>query len=230
MIKTLASGSNANCTFITDGITPLLLDAGLPVKRLRKDLDFGLSTVAGVLVTHSHNDHSRGVEGLLGAGIDCHMRSETAEALNIVGHHRLHIVAPKTPFSVGSWRFIAFDTPHDVPNLGYVLSSGDERVLYLTDTPFCPVRIPGLTRILIETNYDLSILKENVKAGKVDPAVKHRVLHNHLSLSTAKGFFRANDLSRVREIVLLHLSDDNSSAVQFKREVAALTGKLVRIA
>jgi phosphoribosyl 1,2-cyclic phosphodiesterase len=229
-IRVLASGSNANCTFLTDGTTPLLLDAGIPVKRLRKELDFGLSSIAGALVTHSHQDHSRAVEGLLGAGVDCYMRAETAQAREAAGHHRLHIVEPRVPLSVGSWRVLAFDTPHDVPNLGYVLSSGDERILYLTDTPYCPVRIPGLTRILIEINYDLPILKANVEAGIVDPTRKRRILHHHMNLDTAKGFFRANDLSRVREIILLHLSDENSHALEFKRAIQALTGKLVRIA
>jgi hypothetical protein len=45
-----------------------------------------------------------------------------------------------------------------------------------------------------------------------------------------KEFFKVNDLSKVQEIYLLHLSSGNSDAVRFKREFAELTGKPVYIA
>jgi phosphoribosyl 1,2-cyclic phosphodiesterase len=48
-----------------------------------------------------------------------------------------------------------------------------------------------------------------------------------MSLANAKQLLKANDLSLVRQIYLLHLSDDSSSASQFKREVQKLTGKEV---
>jgi hypothetical protein len=51
-----------------------------------------------------------------------------------------------------------------------------------------------------------------------------------MSLETCKGFLRANDLSRVQEIWLLHLSDANSDAARFKREIQELTGKVVYVA
>lgn len=51
-----------------------------------------------------------------------------------------------------------------------------------------------------------------------------------MSLETVKGFLAANDLSRVREIWLLHLSDDHSDAERFRREVMELTGKEVHVA
>jgi len=39
----------------------------------------------------------------------------------------------------------------------------------------------------------------------------------------------ANDLSKVREIWLLHLSDNNSNAERFKQEIQELTGRMVFI-
>ena len=51
-----------------------------------------------------------------------------------------------------------------------------------------------------------------------------------MSLETAKDFLRANDLTAVQEIWLCHLSDGNSDAERFKREIQALTGKPVYIA
>lgn len=45
-----------------------------------------------------------------------------------------------------------------------------------------------------------------------------------------KDFLKANDLRHVQEIWLLHLSDGNSDADRFKREIQELTGKPVYIA
>ena len=61
------------------------------------------------------------------------------------------------------------------------------------------------------------------------PALKKRILKSHFSLENVKEFLKANDLSRVQEIWLLHLSDGNSDAERFKREIQELTGKMVFI-
>jgi phosphoribosyl 1,2-cyclic phosphodiesterase len=59
--------------------------------------------------------------------------------------------------------------------------------------------------------------------------LKNRIIRSHMSLETLKDMLRANDLSKVEAIYLLHLSDGNSDAVRFKREVQELTGKMVFI-
>jgi uncharacterized surface protein with fasciclin (FAS1) repeats len=51
-----------------------------------------------------------------------------------------------------------------------------------------------------------------------------------MSLDTCKRTLKANDLSQVNNIVLIHLSDGNSDAARFKREVQEVTGKTVWIA
>ena len=230
MITPLASSSKANCTHITNGATQLLLDAGLPVRQLRERLGFGLSKIAAALVTHCHKDHCRAVPDLLAAGVDCYMLTSTAEECGVLDHHRAHLITAPEVFTVGTWQVRPFDTPHDVDNIGFLLQSGDEKVLYLTDSPFCRYRFRGLTRILIECNYDLPIVNANVEAGVVNPSLKSRVMHNHMNLDTLCDFLRANDLTSVREIILLHLSDDSSDTEVFKRTIQALTGKAVRIA
>lgn len=231
-ITPLASSSTANCTHVTDGATQLLLDAGLPLRQLRERLGFKLSEIAAAMVSHCHQDHCRAVPDLLRAGMDCYMLPATAEALGVTGHHRVRQIAPRRSFQVGTWSVFPFDTLHDVDNVGFVLDSAPtgERVLYLTDTPYCKYRFPGLTRILIECNYDLPILKDNVESGRVNHEVKRRVLQSHMSLETLCGLLRANDLSRVRSIWLLHLSDDSSDQERFKSTVQRLTGVPVYVA
>ena len=76
----------------------------------------------------------------------------------------------------------------------------------------------------------MDILRENMAAGLVAPELKNRLLKSHMSLETCKEFLKANDLSRVQEIWLIHLSDGNSDSARFKREIQALTGKAVTIA
>jgi len=165
------------------------------------------------------------------AGIDCYMSRGTAEALGVSGH-RLNIIKAKQQFRIGTWAILPFETQHDAQEpLGFLLANQDgEKLLYATDTYFIRYCFQGLTHIMIEANYCMDILKRNVEAGLVPKELKTRLLKSHFSLENVKQFLRANDLSRVREIWLLHLSDGNSDSERFKREVMGLTGKPTYIA
>jgi phosphoribosyl 1,2-cyclic phosphodiesterase len=209
----------------------LLLEAGLPIKEILRKLDFRLSQILACIVTHEHGDHAKGVAGLLGSGIDCYMSAGTAKTLGILGHHRLHIIRDREPFDLWGWRVMPLAAVHDAGEpLSFLLQRGGEMLLFAVDTAYIRFRMPtGLTHVMIGCDYDLGLLKANVKAGLVDPEVKRRVLRSHMSLQTLKGFLKANDLSRVKEIHLLHLSQENSDAERFKREIAALSGKVVYV-
>src|SRR5690606_20594303 len=125
------------------------------------------------------------------------------------------------------------ETQHDAQEpLGFLLHSraSNERLLYATDTYYIRYKFPGLTHIMVECNYAADILYENVKRGAVPEVLKNRLLTSHFSLENVKEFLKANDLSRVQEIWLLHLSDGNSDEERFKREVQALTGKPTYVA
>jgi len=228
--KVLASGSSGNCYRINDGQTELLLECGISLRQIREGLDFRLSSVAGCLCTHLHQDHAKSCKDLLHAGVNIYTSQGTIDALGLTGH-RVHAVAALQWFSIGTWRILPFGTEHDVPEpLGFVLESSGDRALFATDTAYIRYQIPGLTHIFIECNYDLDVLNESVRQGRVDPVVKRRIIRNHMSLQRVKAFLRANDLSQVKQIWLLHLSADNSDMGRFKREIQALTGKEVYVA
>ena len=70
----------------------------------------------------------------------------------------------------------------------------------------------------------------HVEAGLVPKKLKSRILKSHFSLENVKEFLKANDLSKVQEIWLLHLSDGNSDAERFKRETQEISRKPVYIA
>lgn len=230
-IQTLATGSSGNCYFITDGVTPILLECGIGYRDIQKALNFRTSNIAGVLVTHEHKDHSKAVQEVANRGLDIYMSTGTKDAIGI-NHHRIKAVENKKPFQLGTWTILPFDTEHDTAEpFGFLLASNNGgKLLFLTDTYYCRYRFQGLTHLMIECNYSYKILSENVSSGRVPMFLKKRVMQSHFSLENVIEFLKANDLSKVQEIHLLHLSDSNSDEAMFKRKIQGLTGKAVYIA
>jgi phosphoribosyl 1,2-cyclic phosphodiesterase len=226
-IKVLGSSSKGNCYHIDDGSTSLLLDVGIPFKQTQKLL--GFKSVDGVLVTHSHGDHSKAVGDFIKLGIDCYMSGATAKEINVTGH-RVKIIYPLKQFNIGSWTVLPFPLEHDVFNLGYLLSNGTEKILYITDTYYCKYKFDGVTHMLIECNHSYAILDQRAADGSVPLPMINRLMKSHFSLENVKKFLLANDLSQVLKIYLIHLSDGNSNAEQFQREVAETTGKITIVA
>lgn len=229
-ITTLATGSKGNCYHITDGVTPILIECGIRFRDIQKSLNFKTSGLAGCLVTHEHKDHCAGIKDVLKAGIDCYMSPGTAEAIDIK-HHRLKKVAAKKQFRLGTWTVLPFDVQHDVSEpFGFLLMNQEgEKLLFATDTYYIKYKFPGLTHIMVECNYSMDILIQNIVDGLVPKVMKKRLERSHFSLENVKEFLKANDLSKVQEIWLLHLSDNNSDEERFKREIQELTGKLVYV-
>lgn len=230
-VNVLASGSKGNCYRITDGSSSLLLECGISYKRIQQGLNFQLSEIAGCLVTHDHKDHTKAVADVMKAGIDVYSSAGTFETLKI-SNHRAKIVKPRETFTIGTWAIMPFETEHDaVEPLGFILANRDgDKLLFATDTYYVRYKFVGLTHLMVECNYADDILQANVEAGLVPVKLRNRILRSHFSLENVKEFLKANDLSKVREIWLLHLSDDNSDAERFKREIQELTGKMVYIA
>lgn len=229
-IKTLATGSKGNCYWVSDGTTPLLLEAGINFRDIRIALDFKTRDLAGCLVTHEHGDHSKCVKDIAKAGIDVYMSHGTADALNI-DNHRIKRVKAKESFQLGTWKIMPFEVEHDVSEpMGFLLAnkSGD-KLLFATDTYYIRYKFKGLTHLLIECNYSKKILDENIAAGIVPKVMRKRLIQSHMSLENLKDMLAANDLSKVQEIHLLHLSDSNSDEALFKREIQELTGKVVYV-
>ncbi len=231
-VKVIASGSRGNCYRISDGVTPVLLECGLPIKQIRQGLGFGLTEVAACLVTHEHQDHCKAITDVLRAGVYVYASPGTIGALGLSGHRLRPIKAMET-VRIGTWIVKAFETQHDAQEpLGFLLKSNvtGERLLYATDTYYIRYRFPRLNYIMVECNYAMDILEENVRRGSVPEVLKKRLLTSHFSLENVKEFLKANDLSKVQEIHLLHLSDGNSDADRFKREIMELTGKPTYVA
>jgi phosphoribosyl 1,2-cyclic phosphodiesterase len=229
-ILSLASSSAGNCYRISDGISALLLEAGIPIQRIKRGLDYKLSGINGCLVTHSHADHCKAVKDLVKAGIDVYATMETLEAAGANGEHRANVIDIHKQFTINTFVIKPFETQHDCPgSVGYLIYSTatKERLVFITDSFYVRYKFKGLNYIMVECNYAADILQFNVDNGSLQEAQRARLVQSHFSLEHVKQFLRANDLSRVQEIYLLHLSAGNSDAARFKREIQAATGKRV---
>ncbi|KZE66832.1 MBL fold metallo-hydrolase [Fictibacillus phosphorivorans] len=229
-IKSFGSSSAGNCYYITDGRTPLLLEAGIKFKEVQRQLNFQTTSIAGCLISHEHGDHCKAIKEVLKAGINCYMSPGTAGTLNIQ-HHRIHTIPAKQQFRIGTWNILPFDVQHDVAEpYGFLLTNeSGEKVLFATDTYYIRYKFKGLTHILVECNYSMDILDANIALGRTPAVMKKRLMRSHFSLENVKEFLKANDLSTVQEIWLLHLSDSNSNQNEFKKEIMQLTGKVVYV-
>lgn len=176
-------------------------------------------------------DHAKAIKDIAKSSIDVYASPGTLRVMDLHGH-RYHEMRPGEEVRIGSWGVLPFKAIHNAKEpLGWLLVSGlrNEKALYICDSLYVPHRFRGLNIIAIEVNYQLEILRQNIKRGSVDISLGKKIVRNHMSLDTAKGFFKANDMSQVREIHLLHLSHANSDADLFKREIQKITGRPVYI-
>lgn len=233
IIHTIASGSKGNAYLIDDGRSQLLLECGIPFKKIREALGFNLTEIAGCMVSHEHGDHTAGVNKMLReTSIPLYASEGTISALKIQDKQIFKLVN-KTPSAVATFRIMPFDVQHDASEpLGFMIDSINtkERLVFITDSYYVKYKFPKMDYLMIECNYAADILEENVQSGHVHRAQKKRVLQSHFSLENVKDFLKANDLSKLKEIHLLHISDSNGDPERFKHEIQELTGIPVYIA
>ena len=226
-IKVIASGSSGNAYLIGDGRTRLLLDAGIPFRRIQIGCGFRTSSIDGCLVTHRHGDHAAAIPKLLQRGMTVYGNADVAEF-----YEGVQELAALREYTVGTFRVLPFEVVHDVPCYGYQVTSTatGEKLVYITDSAYVRYTFTGLTHIMIEANYDEDIMLGNVRDEKIPFSLAERVAGTHMSIDTLIDLLRANDMTRGRQIYLLHLSDNNSDAEVFKRLVQQETGAEVYIA
>lgn len=230
-ITVIASGSSGNAYRISDGDTALLLDAGIPLQRIKQALNFRVRDLAGCLITHAHGDHAKAAGDLAKAGVDIYTSQGTIDACRLTGH-RMKPVKALQEVMIGTFAVLPFDVQHDAPEpLGFLLTSRrtGEKLLYFTDTYYLKYRFTGLTHIMGECNYSMDIVEQSVRNGYIPPELVPRLVKSHMSLEHFLDLLKANDLHEVKQIYLLHLSNNNSDAERFREAVQKLTGTEVYV-
>lgn len=226
-LSVLGSSSKGNCYLFEESCSCLVVEAGVKLTEVKKALNYNVSKICGCIITHEHKDHSRYVGEYLQNGIKCYTSLGTIEALGIDSMY-LQGIAPFKMFDIEGWRILPFETRHDCKQpYGYLINNKEcGTVLFATDTYYLPNTFRGLNHILIECNYDKDILERN----NVNESLKKRLLSSHMSIDTCIDALMANDLSKVEDIMLIHLSDNNSDAEAFKSRVRQATGVPVTVA
>ena len=226
-IKILASGSSGNAYRISDGKTSLLLDAGIPFRVIQVGCDFQTGSISGCLVTHRHGDHAKAITKMLQRGMHVYSNDDVAAL-----YPGVRAMKPLLEYGIGTFSVLPFEVEHDVPCFGYQVESlvTGEKLVYITDSAYVKYTFRGLTHIMVEANYAQEIIVDNARNERIPVYLAERVIKTHMSIETLLGLLRANDMSAVRQIYLLHLSDGNSDAESFRRQVQQETGAEVYIA
>lgn len=217
----LFSGSSGNAIYVGCDEAHLLVDAGMSGARVIQALEgIGIApgSLSGILVTHEHVDHIRGI-GVLSRKFDLpiYATSGTWAAMEgkigAVAEKNQRFVDPEINFFVGPMEIMAFSTPHDAADsVGYAFELETARFALATDIGcvrdswFKHVR--GADAVLLESNYDPDMLK----AGPYPYDLKKRILSRHGHLSNDDAGETAAKLieAGARQIVLGHLSKENN--------------------
>jgi phosphoribosyl 1,2-cyclic phosphodiesterase len=227
----LGSSSKGNSYVLEGNTSALVIEAGVPVAKVKQALKFNVLKIAGCIASHIHGDHFRYADKYLKSGINIYASKGTIDNSKL-GNYGLFIISHNQQIRIGEFIVLAFDVQHDAPEpLGFLIYHPEcGKILFITDSYYSKYTFHGLNHIILECNYISDILDSNVNSGKLHPSVRNRVVKSHFELQNVIDLLKANDLTNVRNIVLTHLSDGNSDEKRIEKEVKEATGKMVFIA
>lgn len=241
-LTVIGSRSDGNAYVLQNAGEALLLEAGLPFKKTLEALDYRIDNVMGCLVSHEHQDHANHVAEYLDNGIRVLASRGTTKGMIErwipKKAMRLPEVVPYNEdgsfaqFSLGGFTIVPFDTIHSTsePTGFYIHHADIGAMMFATDTGYLPRPFAGLNNLMIEANYDSGLLYERYLAGKISERRFNHTLQGHMCVDTTIEALQANDLSRVNNIILLHLSAEHADPERFKAMVSQATGKTVYVA
>ena len=224
----LGSGSKGNAALICAGATTVLLDCGLGLREAQARLQrLGLEPedLDAIVVTHEHADHIAGVGPLaLRYELPVWLTAGSLAGWKDPPRHLAHRMNPHDPFSIGDLHIRPYPVPHDAREpCQHVFSDGAFSVGVLTDagsvTPHMRRMLSGCDALLMEFNHDVDMLMN----GPYPPPLKKRVRgdRGHLSNEQAADLLGSLDCSRLKHLVLTHISETNNTPDHALRAAAA---------
>lgn len=219
----LFSGSSGNALFVGAGNTRILIDAGLSGRTVSDALNsIGIlpETLNGILVTHEHSDHVKGV-GILSRKyhLPVYANARTWAAME----KQVGAMAPSLQrefetdesFFIGDLSVIPFAIPHDAADpVGYRVDFGARSAATATDMGYFSKRaldaLSGVDILVLESNHDIDMLRANEHYSS---ALKTRILgrRGHLSNEACAEALWMLYQTGVRHAVLGHLSHENNT-------------------
>jgi phosphoribosyl 1,2-cyclic phosphodiesterase len=218
----LSSGSNGNCYYIGNEFHGILIDAGISatsIRRLLKNMNISMQTIMGVLITHNHIDHIKGLEVLTRKN---NLPAFTTHNIweSILSPHLkitkdcIRRIPIQQRFHIAGFDLVAFPVCHDAPEtIGYQISSGGKKITIVTDLGhICETSAPYIKEanlLVIESNYDEQMLVN----GSYPYFLKKRIRsdHGHLGNHQVSGFLAEVINDNLSYICLAHLSKNNNT-------------------
>lgn len=217
----LYSGSSGNSLFVETPTTKLLIDAGESSKKIENalnNLNIDASNIDGILVTHEHSDHIKGLGTFAKKfNIPVYANKETWDAMPEITQKIepscQHNFIPYEKFDIGDFKILPFQIPHDAANpCGFNLFYGNQKISIATDLGHMDTKLIKYLEesefVLLEANYDPNILK----CSKYPYTLKQRIAgpNGHLSNEMAGKTISYLLKSGLSKVMLGHLSKENN--------------------
>ena len=209
----------------------LMIECGVPWKKILPVLRFDLKGVVGCIISHSHSDHCRAVKDVLKAGIPVYGSLGTLDACGVFGERNARPVVAFEPVKIGkSFAIKPYNAVHDAIEPYYYLireQVGDksEVMLFVTDTNNILQKFGIKFKIIaIECSYDYEIVEKLVEGGGVNQRLGVRLMESHMAKDNCLKYLMAKcDLGKCEEVHLLHLSggniDKEKTRAEFEKEL-----------
>lgn len=228
-LTVIGSGSSGNCYVLQNWAEALVIEAGVPMRDILPVIGHDVRKVSCCLVSHEHGDHAGHVKEVMDYCIPVRMSAGTSNSVGeIIGNspYLRHCRASEV-FTEGRFKVLPFATEHDAAEpLGFLVSHPDTGViLFATDTYYLRNTFAGLNHIMIECNYIETVLRGRMDRGELPEAVAKRAHTSHMDLETCVRTLKANDLSAVTDILLIHISKGNGDPETMARRVMQATGR-----
>lgn len=219
-VSVLSSGSSGNSIYINDGKNSFLIDAGLSGKKLinrLKKIDVTPQDLDGVLITHEHKDHTKGV-GILSRRLDIpiYANEETwAVCESELGKLKdKNIKSFKGNFSFGNFNLKPISISHDArAPVAYVVYRNNKKMVFATDMGYINKELmeelTDLDLLLLESNHDIDMLM----SGSYPRFLKRRIRgeKGHLSNDAAAEILPELINGKCPQVLLGHLSEENNN-------------------
>ena len=218
----LYSGSSGNSMFIASERAKILIDAGLPGKKIDaalQEINENPNDLNGIFITHEHSDHIKGV-GVLSRKYDIPIYanadtwSAMEQSIGKIKEHNIKIIDKRSITEIEDMNIKAFNIPHDAASpMGYTVTDGLKSVSVATDfgtfTKEIYDNIKESEVILLESNHDVNMLK----FGPYPYPLKRRILSEIGHLSNEDCGSAIVELAKCglnKQVILGHLSKTNN--------------------
>ncbi|PLR96488.1 MBL fold metallo-hydrolase [Bacillus sp. T33-2] len=217
----LASGSTGNAVYVETEDHSFLVDAGLSGKQMEalfQQIGRDMKDLSGVLVTHEHSDHIKGI-GVVARKykLPIYANEKTWRAMDgLIGEiatEQKFSFDMETVKSFGSLDIESFGVSHDAAEpMFYAFHHAGRKLVLITDTGYVSDRMKGIISnaetYVFESNHDVQMLR----MGRYPWNVKRRILSDVGHVSNEDAAIAMSEVAgdRTKQIYLAHLSLDNN--------------------